>query len=79
MAATKPSKYFFAQSFPAISSESTEHMCQELAFEISTCSGGTGTPVALNDSETMVLPTELSTTNQTTPTEGRVQVDLLRD
>ena len=37
-------------------------MCEELAWEISKCSEGIGRPVAPNDSETMVMPTELSTT-----------------
>ena len=51
----------------------------ELAWEISKCSESTEKPVAPNDSETMVMATELSTTNQTPPTDERVQGDLLRD
>ena len=54
-------------------------MCEELAWETSKCSEDTGRPLAPNDSETMVMPTELSTTNQTPPTDERVQGDLLRD
>ena len=54
-------------------------VCEELAWEISKCSEGTGRPVAPNDSETMVMSTESSTTNQTVPTDERVQGDLLRD
>ena len=52
--------------------------CEELAWDISNFSEGTGRPVAPNDSETMVMPTELSTTNQIPPTDERVQGDLLR-
>ena len=40
-------------------------MCEKLAREISICSESTERPVASNDSETMVMPTDLSTTNQT--------------
>ena len=54
-------------------------MCDEPAWEISKCSEGTGRPAAPNDSETMALPTEFSTTNETLPTDERVQGDLLRD
>ena len=54
-------------------------MCEEVAWEISICSEGTGRPVAPNDSETMVMPTELSTTDPTPPTDERVQGDLLLD
>ena len=54
-------------------------MCEELAWEISKRSEGTERPVAPNDSETMVMPTRLSTRNQIPPTHGRVQGDLLRD
>ena len=54
-------------------------MCEEQAWEISKCSEGTERPVAPNYSETMAMPTELSTTNQTPPTDERVQGDLLRD
>ena len=54
-------------------------MCDEPAWEISKCSEGTGRPAAPNDSETMVMPTQLSTTNETPPTDERVQGDLLRD
>ena len=40
---------------------------------------GYGEIVAPNDAETMVMPTESSTTNQTPPTDERVHGDLLRD
>ena len=39
-------------------------MCEELASGISKCSEGTGRPVAPNNSDTMVMPTEFSITNQ---------------
>ena len=54
-------------------------MCEELAWKISICSEGAGRPAAPNDSETIAMPSELSTTNQTPPTEDSVQGDLLRD
>ena len=53
-------------------------MCEELAWEISKCSKGTEKPVALDNLETMVMPPELSTTDQISPTDGRVQ-NLLRE
>ena len=48
-------------------------MCDELAWRIAGCSENTGKPVAQNNSETMVMPTELSRTNET------VQGNLLHD
>ena len=54
-------------------------MCGELAWEISKCSKGTEKSVALENWETMVMPPEVSTTNQTSPTDARVQGNLLRE
>ena len=54
-------------------------MCEEQTLGISKCSEGTERPVAPNDSETTVMPTELSTTNQTPSTDERAQGDLSRD
>ena len=48
-------------------------MCDELAWRLSSCSESTGKPVAQNNSETMVMPTELSTTNKTLRTDDKVQ------
>ena len=55
------------------------NMCEEVAWEISKCSEGTERPVGPNDSETMVMPPEVSTTDQISPTDARVQGDLLRE
>ena len=49
------------------------NMCEELAWEISKCSEGTGRPAAPNDSEAMAMQTEVSTTNQPPSTNKRVQ------
>ena len=54
-------------------------MCDELAWRISGCSESTRKPVAQNNSETMVIPTELSTTNKTPRTNETVQGNLLHD
>ena len=54
-------------------------MCDELACRISDCSESTGKLVAQNNSETMVMPTELSTTNKTPRTNETAQGDLLHD
>ena len=54
-------------------------MRDELAWRISGCSESTGRPVAENNSWTMVMPTELSTTNKPPQTNEPVQGDLLRD
>ena len=52
-------------------------LCDELAWRISGCSECTGKPVAQNNLETMVKPTELSTTNQPPRTNETVQGNLL--
>ena len=54
-------------------------MCEELAWEIPKCSKGTGKPVRLDNLETMVMPPEVSTTDQISPTDARVQGNLLRE
>ena len=46
-------------------------MCEGLAWEISKCSEGTGRPVAPNDSETWVMPPDVSTTDRISPTDER--------
>ena len=51
-------------------------MCGELALEIAKCSKGTGKPVAPDNLETMVMPPEVSTTDQASPTDARVQGNL---
>ena len=51
-------------------------MCDELACRISGCAESTGKLVAQNNSETMVMPTELSTTNKTPRTNDKVQGNL---
>ena len=53
------------------------HMCDELAWRISGCSESTGKLVAQNNLETMVMPTEVSTTNKTPWTNEKVQGNLL--
>ena len=55
------------------------NMCDELACRISACSESTGKLVAQNNSETMVMPTEFSTTNKTPRTNDKVQGNLLHD
>ena len=54
-------------------------MCEELAWRISGCSESTGKLVAQNNSEIMVMPTELSSTNKTPRTDETVQRNLLHD
>ena len=54
-------------------------MCGELAWEIFKNSKGTEKPVALENLETMVMPPEVSTTNQTSQAGAGVQVNLLRE
>ena len=54
-------------------------MCDKLACRISGCSESTGKLVAQKNSETMVMPTEMSTTNKTPQTNETVQGDLLRE
>ena len=48
-------------------------MCDELACGISGCSERTGELVAQDTPETMLIPTELSTTNKSTRTDDNVQ------
>ena len=55
------------------------NMCGELAWEISKCSKGTEKPVATDNLGTMVMPPEVSTTDQISPTDARVQGNLLRE
>ena len=54
-------------------------MCNELGCRISGCSESTGKPVAQNNSETVVMPTELSTTNKTRRTDDKMQGNMLHD
>ena len=54
-------------------------MCDELACRISGCSERTGKHVAQNNAETMVIPTELSTTNKSPRTDDKVQGKLLQN
>ena len=54
-------------------------MCGELAWEVSRHSKGTGKPTAPENLETMVMPPEMSTTNQTSQTDARVHGNLLRE
>ena len=54
-------------------------MCGEVDWEISKCSKGTENPVALDNLETMDMPPEVSTTDQNSPTDARVQGNLLRE
>ena len=56
-------------------------MCDELTWRISGCSASesTGKSVAQDNSETVVTPTELSTTNKTSETNEKVQKNLLHD
>ena len=80
VATTKPSKcsshkHFHHQSALTIYEE-IANMCDELACRISGCSESTGQFVAQNNSETMVMPTELSTTNRTPRTNDKVQGNL---
>ena len=53
--------------------------CGELPWEVSECCKGTGKPVALGNLETMVMPPEVSTTDQISQTDARVQGILLRE
>ena len=54
-------------------------ICDELAWRLSGCSESTRKLVAHNNSETMVMPTELSTTNKTPQTSETVQGNLIHD
>ena len=51
-------------------------LCEELAWEISTCLKGTGKPEAFDNLETMVMSPEVSTTDHISPTDARVQGNL---
>ena len=51
-------------------------MCDELACRFSGCSGSTRKLVVQNNSETVVIPTETSTTNQTPRTKESVHGNL---
>ena len=54
-------------------------MCEELPWEISKRSKGTEKPVAHDNLETMEMPPVVSTTDQISPTDARVQGNLLRE
>ena len=55
-------------------------MCEELAWEMSKSSRSTVKPVAPNNLETMEMPpAEVSKKDQISPTDARVQGDLLRE
>ena len=56
---------------------SVADMCDELACRISGCSERTGELVAQKNTETTVIPTELSTTNKSLRTNDNVQGNLL--
>ena len=53
--------------------------CDELACRLSGCSERTGEPVAENNPETVVIPTEFSTTNKSPRTDDNVQGNMLHD
>ena len=54
-------------------------MCDELACRIADCSEHTGKPVAQNNSETMLAPTELPTTKKSQWTDKNMQGNLLHN
>ena len=54
-------------------------VCDDLASRISDCSESTGRHVAWDKSETMVVPTDLSTTTKPLLTNELVQGELLRE
>ena len=54
-------------------------MCEELPWEMSKSSKSTGKPVAPDNLETVEMPPAVSTKDQISPTEARVQGDLLRE
>ena len=54
-------------------------VCEEVAWEIFQMFECTGKKVALDNLETMVMPTEVSTTDQISPTGARVQRNRLRE
>ena len=45
-------------------------LCEEFAWEISTCSKGSEQPVAPDNLETTVMPPEVSTTDRTSPSDA---------
>ena len=53
--------------------------CGDLAWEVSRSSKSTGKPGAAENLETMLMPSEMSTENQTSQTDARVQGTLLRE
>ena len=53
--------------------------CDELVSRISDCSAGTGRLVAQDKSETMVVPTDLSTTTKQLLPYEQARRDLLRE
>ena len=76
VATTTPLNWFFARSLSVNQlsiNGAVADMCDELACRISGCSLSTGIIVAQNNPETMVIPTELSTTNKTPMTNDNVQ------
>ena len=54
-------------------------MCGELTWDTSKSSKGAGKPRLIDNLESMVMPPEASTTDQTSPTDARVQGNLLRE
>ena len=54
-------------------------MCDELACSISDCAARTGEPVAQDNPETTVIPTELMTTNKSPRSDENVQGNLLHN
>ena len=54
-------------------------MCGDLTWEVSRNSKGMEKPGALENLETMVMPPEVSTIDQISPTDARVQGNLLRE
>ena len=83
MATTTPLNWFFARSSPSINQLSIHgaaaDMCDGLACRISGCSEHTREPVAQDNPETTVIPTELSTTNKSPRTDNNVQGNLLQN
>ena len=58
------SSHDYFPSINSVSNGAVADMCDELVSRISDCSGSTGRPVAEDKSETMVVPTDLSTTTK---------------
>ena len=72
---TTPPNWFFAQCIHWAVSD----MCDELACRIFGCSESAEKLVAQINSETVVVPTQLSTANKTSRTNDKVQGDLLHE